>query len=198
VETASFAALLAAGGVAVGMAWSGLLANFAAGAFLMILRPFKVGDFISAGGATGTVRSIGLFATTIDTPDNIRTVVGNNKLLSDNIQNFSANPYRRVELTAQLAHGVDHNEAIHLLRTRIGKIAKVLTNPAPDLEIPDVQPCRTGAGGQTLLSAKRLLAGLLRNEQGDSRKLQRSGLSGSPTPPRAERHGCGSRKIVQR
>ena len=92
VETTTFAALVAAGGVAIGVAWGGLLANFAAGAFLVFLRPFKVGDFVSAGGVTGTVDAIGLFGTTINTPDNVLTIVGNNKVFSDNIQNFSANP----------------------------------------------------------------------------------------------------------
>src|SRR5579883_1538356 len=69
VETASFAALLAAAGVAIGMAWSGLLANFAAGVFLVTLRPFRVGDAITAGGITGTVREIGLLGTTLDMGD---------------------------------------------------------------------------------------------------------------------------------
>ena len=91
VETTTFAALIAAGGVAIGVAWGGLLANFAAGAFLVFLRPFKVGDFVTAGGVTGTVNEIGLFGTTINTPDNVRTIVGNNKIFSDTIQNFSAN-----------------------------------------------------------------------------------------------------------
>ena len=76
VETTTFAALLAAGGVAIGVAWGGLLANFAAGAFLVFLRPFKVGDFVTAGGVTGTVEAIGLFGTTINTPDNVQTIVG--------------------------------------------------------------------------------------------------------------------------
>ena len=92
VETTTFAALIAAGGVAIGVAWGGLLANFAAGAFLVFLRPFKVGDFVTAGGVTGTVEAIGLFGTTINTPDNVHTIVGNNKIFSDTIQNFSANP----------------------------------------------------------------------------------------------------------
>ena len=70
VETTSFAALIAAAGVAIGMAWSGLLSNFAGGVFLVVLQPFKVGDFITAAGVTGTVEEIGLFATTLDTPDN--------------------------------------------------------------------------------------------------------------------------------
>jgi small conductance mechanosensitive channel len=100
VETTTFAALIAAGGVAIGVAWGGLLANFAAGAFLVFRRPFKVGDVVTAGGVTGTVDAIGLFGTTINTPDNVQTIIGNNKVFSDTIQNFSANPYRRVDLTA--------------------------------------------------------------------------------------------------
>lgn len=140
VETTSFAALLAAAGVAIGAAWSGLLANFAAGAFLIILRPFQVGDFICAGGITGTVVEIGLFVTTIDTPDNVRTFVGNNKLFSDNIQNYSTNPYRRVELQAQLDHSVNSNEAIRVLQERIANIPNVVSNPAPSIEIISFTP----------------------------------------------------------
>lgn len=85
VETTTFAALIAAGGIAVGVAWGGLLANFAAGAFLVFLRPFKVGDFVTAGGTTGTVEAIGLLGTTINTPDNVRTIVGNS-LIPDRAQ----------------------------------------------------------------------------------------------------------------
>ena len=135
VETTSFAALIAAAGVAIGMAWSGLLANFAGGVFLVILQPFKVGDFVTAAGVTGTIEEIGLFATTLHTPDNVKTIVGNGKIFSDTIQNFSANPYRRVELTAQLAHGVDPKEAIALLKPAIAKVPNVLADPAPDVEI---------------------------------------------------------------
>jgi small conductance mechanosensitive channel len=137
LETTSFAALLAATGVAIGMAWSGLLANFAAGVFLLILRPFKVEDFIQAGGVMGTVKDIGLFVTVINTLDNVRTIVGNNKLFSDNIQNFTANPYRRVDLKAQLNHSVDHNEAMSTLKERLAKIPNVIASPPPDVEILD-------------------------------------------------------------
>lgn len=140
VETTTMAALLAGAGVAIGLAWSGLLANFAAGAFLVILRPFKVGDFITAGGVTGTVEEIGLFVTTINTMDNVRTFVGNNKLFADNIQNFTANPYRRVDLEAQLDHSVNVDQAINLLRKRIETIPNVLTSPKPDLEVLKFTP----------------------------------------------------------
>jgi small conductance mechanosensitive channel len=140
VQTTTFAALLAAAGIAIGTAWSGLLSNFAAGAFIVILHPFKVGDFISAGGIVGTVEEIGLFVTTINTPDNVKTFVGNNKILSDNVQNFSANPFRRVDLVAQLSHSVDPTTASALLRDKISKIPNVLTEPKPDVEILQFTP----------------------------------------------------------
>jgi small conductance mechanosensitive channel len=135
VETTSFAALLAAAGIAIGAAWGGLLGNFAAGAFLIILRPYKAGDFITGGGVTGTVKEVGLFVTTIVTLENVVTFTGNAKIFSDVIQNFSANPYRRVDLVAQLNHGVDHNAAIVMLKERLAKIPNVMTEPLPDVEI---------------------------------------------------------------
>ena len=117
------------------MAWSGLLAHFAAGAFLIVLRPFKVGDFVTAGGITGTVREIGMFATTIVTPDNVVTVVGNNAIFSGTIQNFTANPYRRVDLVIQAPHGVDPGQVQRILKERLAKIPNVRTDPAPDVEL---------------------------------------------------------------
>ncbi|GBF80014.1 mechanosensitive ion channel family protein [Aphanothece sacrum] len=135
IETTSFAALLAAAGIAIGAAWGGLLANFAAGVFLVILRPFSVGDFISAGGVIGTVEEISLFVTSINTMDNVRTIIGNNKIFSDNIQNFSTNPCRRVELLAQLNHSVNPSEAINFLKERLSQIPNVVQNPSPEVDI---------------------------------------------------------------
>ncbi len=135
IETTSFAALLAAAGIAIGAAWSGLLAHFAAGAFLIILRPFKVGDFVTAGDVTGTVEEIGLFVTKLTTLDNVLTIVGNNTLFSGNIQNFSAHPYRRVDLVAQLNHSVDANAAIALLKEKLSQIPNVMSEPAPEVDI---------------------------------------------------------------
>ncbi|MBK8959311.1 MAG: mechanosensitive ion channel family protein [Proteobacteria bacterium] len=135
IETTSFAALVAGVGIAIGAAWGGLLSNLAAGAFLIVLKPFKVGDFISAGGVTGTVKEIGLFATAIDTPDNVLTIIGNNKIFGDNIQNYSHNPVRRVELKCQLAGSADHVAAMELLRTQMAAIANVAKTPAPEVEI---------------------------------------------------------------
>jgi small conductance mechanosensitive channel len=135
VETTSFAALIAAAGVAIGMAWSGLLSNFAAGVFLIILQPFKVGDFVVAGGVMGTVEEVGLFVTSINTLDNIRNIVGNSKIFGDVIQNFSHNAFRRVDLTAQLSHGVDPHQAAAVLKAGLNKIPNVLADPAPSVEI---------------------------------------------------------------
>ncbi len=135
IQTTTFAALFAAAGVAIGMAWSGLLANFAGGVFLIVLRPIKVGDFVTVGGVTGTVKEIGLFVTVLDTPDNVETYVGNNKILGDTIQNFSANPYRRVDLEAQIDVAVDPRDAIRRLKEKLAEIPNVMAKPAPDVEV---------------------------------------------------------------
>ena len=140
VETTSFAALVAAMGIAIGAAWAGLLANFAAGAFLIVLRPFKVGDYVRVAGIEGTVKEIGLFATTILLPDNITAFVGNNKIFSDTIQNCSTNTYRRVDRTAQLAHSVDAKDAVQKLKEALAKIPNVKQSPGPDVEIIDFTP----------------------------------------------------------
>ena len=136
VETTSFAALVAGLGIAVGAAWGGLLSNFAAGAFILVLRPFKVSDYVVAGEVEGTVRMIGLFNTTIDTPDNVQTMVGNAKVMGGTIKNFSHNPYRRVELLAQIDHSVDPtNDAIRRLKDVLPTIPNVVAEPKPDVEI---------------------------------------------------------------
>ena len=141
IETTSFAAFFAAAGVAIGMAWSGLLANFAAGIFMVFLRPIRVGDFVTVGGnVTGTVREIGLFVTAIDTMDNIHTIVGNAKIFSDTMSNYSHNDVRRVDLVAQLAHGVDYKKAIELLRTRLPGVPDVAKDPVPVVEILEFNP----------------------------------------------------------
>lgn len=135
VQTTTFAALIAGVGIAIGAAWAGLLANFAAGAFLIVLRPFKVGDFVTVAGVTGTVTEIGLFATTLSTMDNVATVVGNNKIFGDNIQNYTHNPFRRVDLKCQLAGAADHRAASALLKEKIAALPNVLSEPAVDVEI---------------------------------------------------------------
>ena len=135
VETTSFAALVAGAGVAIGAAWSGLLGNFASGIFLLVLRPYQVGDYVGVAGIEGTVLELGLFGTTITTPDNVKTMVGNGKIMAGDIKNFSANPHRRVELVAQLAGSADVHKAIALLKESVARVANTAKSPAVDVEI---------------------------------------------------------------
>ena len=140
VKTTSFAALLAGAGLAIGTAWGGLLTHFAAGVFLQVLRPYRVGDLVTVGGATGTVTELGLFGTTLTTGENVTVLVGNNKVLGDTIQNFSTLAWRRVDCTAKVAHGVDVHEAIERLKEAVLKIPNVTTQPPPDVEIMQFTP----------------------------------------------------------
>ena len=137
-QTTSFAAMLAGAGVAIGAAWSGMLGNFAAGAFMLVLRPFKVGDFVQVGGVTGTVHELGLFGTTLITPDNVMTLVGNSKVFGDTVMNYSARPSRRVDRTAQLAGSVDALDAIQRLKAAVAKIPNVAAEPAPEVNLLDM------------------------------------------------------------
>jgi small conductance mechanosensitive channel len=143
LETTSFSAILAAAGVAIGVAWSGLLSNFAAGIFLILFRPFKLGDSISAGGVTGVVREIGLFATRIDSGENLRYFVGNNKLFTDNILNYSANPHRIALFRVQLAHAVDAPEALEKLSGVISGVPGVISQLEVASEIQEFTPSGT-------------------------------------------------------
>lgn len=138
IQTTSFAAMLAGAGVAIGAAWSGMLGNFAAGAFMLVLRPFKVGDFVQIGGITGTVHELGLFGTTLVTPDNVLTLVGNTKVFGDTVMNYSARPVRRVERTAQLAGSVDALDAIARLKAAVTQIPNVVASPAPEVSLLDI------------------------------------------------------------
>ncbi len=135
IETASFAALLAGAGVAIGAAWSGMLGNFAAGVFLQIFRPINAGDYIEGGGVEGTVDEVGMFVTTITSPDNVRHYVGNAKLFGDTIKNYSATSYRRVELVAQLDNSADVARAISLLKEGIKQVPNQVEGRDADVEV---------------------------------------------------------------
>ena len=135
IQTASFAALLAGAGVAIGAAWSGMLGNFAAGVFLQIFRPINKGDYVDAGGVEGTVDEVGMFVTAITSPDNVRNYVGNAKLFGDNIKNYSANSYRRVELVAQLDNSADVAQAIALLQAGLLQVPNQVDGKPGDVAV---------------------------------------------------------------
>ncbi len=135
IETTSFAALLAGAGLAIGTAWGGLLAHFAAGVFMQVLRPFKIGDYVFAGDVEGTVTEIGLFTSTILTIDNVTTIVGNNKIFSDNIKNFSAEDYRRVDCEFKTHHSVNVADVLAKLKASVSTIPNIKKTVDAEIEV---------------------------------------------------------------
>ena len=135
IETASFAAFIAGAGLAIGAAWSGLLSNFAAGAFLVVLRPFKVGDNVTTAGITGTITEIGLFTTTLLTQDNVRTFIGNSKVLGSILRNHHANPARRLDLVATAPRMADLPALLTTCKELLAATPNVLATPAPEVEL---------------------------------------------------------------
>ena len=175
IETTSFSAILAAAGVAIGVAWSGLLSNFAAGIFLILFRPFKSGDSITAGGVTGVVREIGLFATTIDNGDNLRVFVGNNKLFSDNILNYSSNAYRIASFKILLAHSVSPEASINAFTLALEKVPGVRPDPKVSGEITEFSPmgvfitmkasCHQSAYANVLVAGNQAIYEVMKQEK---------------------------------
>jgi small conductance mechanosensitive channel len=135
VQTASFVAVLGAAGLAVGLALQGSLANFAAGVLMIVFKPFKVGDFISAGGVTGGVEAIGIFTTELKSPDNKKIIVPNAKVTSDSITNFSANDQRRVDMVAGVGYGDDLAKVRTVLEGILSEDERILKDPAPTIGV---------------------------------------------------------------
>lgn len=130
VQTASLIAVLGAAGLAVGLALQGTLSNVAAGIMLLLFRPFRVGQYIDAGGIAGTVKEIKLFTTDLDTPDNVRIVAPNASLWGSAIRNFSHHPIRRCDFLFGIAYEDDIGKAIALIGEEIGKDGRGLNEPA--------------------------------------------------------------------
>ena len=131
VQTTSFAALLASAGVAVGMALSGNLANFAGGLIILLFKPFKVGDYIEAQGTGGTVKEIQIFHTILATPDNKMVYIPNGSLSSGAVTNFSRQTTRRVDWTFGVDYGEDYDKVKAVIETIIARDSRILTDPAP-------------------------------------------------------------------
>jgi small conductance mechanosensitive channel len=135
VQTTSLAALLAGTGIALGIAWGGMLGHFAAGMIMQVAGPFKVGDYVALAGVEGTVTELGLFGTTIVSIDNVVHIVGNNKVFSDIIKNYSALPFRRVECEARVALGPNMHETMARIGIALCNVNNVMPEPRPDVQI---------------------------------------------------------------
>ena len=131
VNTSSFLALFASAGLAIGMALSGTLQNFAGGVVLLLLRPYKVGDYIEAQGQSGTVESIGLFSTCLKTPDNQTIYVPNNTIATSIIDNYSQSETRRVDWLLSISYGDDVDVARREILAMLESDARVLKDKAP-------------------------------------------------------------------
>jgi len=130
IETSSFIALFASAGIAIGMALSGTLQNFAGGVMILIFKPFQIGDFIEAQGKAGTVKAILITNTVILTPDNQTIYIPNGNLSTGIITNYSAQDFRRVDWTFSIAYGDDYQKARSVLEDLITKEGRILNEPA--------------------------------------------------------------------
>ncbi len=130
IDTSSFIALFASAGVAVGMALSGTLQNFAGGVMILLFRPFKVGDYIEAQGIGGSVKEIQIFNTIINTPDNKIILLPNGPLSTGIINNYSREPLRRLDLTFSVAYGDDYEKAKAVVLRLIKEDGRALNEPA--------------------------------------------------------------------
>jgi small conductance mechanosensitive channel len=138
VQTTSFIALIGAAGLAIGLSLQGALSNFASGVLIIVLRPFKAGEYIDAAGVSGSVESVQIFATTLTTPDNKFVVVPNSAILSGNIVNYSRKPTRRIDLIIGVSYEADLAKTKALLDRVVNANSNVLTNPEPQVAVAEL------------------------------------------------------------
>ena len=135
IETSSFIALFASAGVAIGMALSGTLQNFAGGVMILLFKPFKVGDYIEAQGYAGTVKEIQIFNTIIRTNDAQTIIIPNGGLSTGSMKNYSTEPYRRVDLDFQFAYGTDLNKVKQAIQEIQQRNSLILQGPVKDSDV---------------------------------------------------------------
>lgn len=131
VETTSFAAILAAAGLAIGLALQGSLSNFAGGVLIIILKPYRVGDFIEAQGESGSVTEISIFYTILTTPNNQRIVIPNGQLSNNKVTNYSYEPTRRNVMTVGISYDSDIKKSREVLLKIVNSDERTLKDPAP-------------------------------------------------------------------
>lgn len=138
IETTSFAAIIAAAGLAIGLALQGSLGNFAGGVLIMIFKPFKIGDFIQAQGESGTVKEIEIFTTKLNTPDNKEVIIPNGTLSNGNIINFSTEPTRRVDITFGVGYDSDIKKTKEIIFSVINTHPSILKEPAAAVSLSEL------------------------------------------------------------
>jgi small conductance mechanosensitive channel len=138
VQTTSLLAVVGAAGLAIGLALQGSLSNFASGVMIVAFRPYRVGDFIAAGGVTGTVEEVQIFTTIMKTPDNKKIIVPNSQVMAGEITNFSANPTRRVDLVAGCGYADDLDKVRKVLEDIIAADERILADPAPTIAVSEL------------------------------------------------------------
>jgi small conductance mechanosensitive channel len=138
VATTSVVAIFGAAGLAVGLALQGTLSNFASGVMLLVFRPFNVGNFVDVGGTAGTVVEIGISATTLNTPDNIRITVPNSQIYGSTISNFNGNDTRRIDLVMGISYDDNIQTAIDTIRTIVTAHELVLADPEPKIAVSNL------------------------------------------------------------
>jgi small conductance mechanosensitive channel len=138
VETTSLLAVVGAAGLAIGLALQGSLSNFAAGVMIVAFRPYKVGNFIEAGGVAGTVEEVQIFTTVLKTGDNKRIIVPNAQIMAGTIINVSANPTRRVDLVAGCGYDDDLDQVRHVLEQILAADERILKDPAPTIAVSEL------------------------------------------------------------
>jgi small conductance mechanosensitive channel len=138
IETTSFIAVLGAAGFAVGLALQGTLSNFSAGVMLLFFRPFGVGDYVEAGGTAGSVKEIGVFATTLTTPDNVQIIVPNSAVYGSIIKNYAANDTRRNDMVMGISYDDDIADAIKVIERCLADDSRVLQDPAPVIAVAEL------------------------------------------------------------
>lgn len=138
VNTTSLIALLGAAGLAIGLALQGSLQNFAAGVMMIVFRPFKLGDFIEAGGVMGIVEQISIFSTTMNTVDNREIIIPNGQIYAGAITNYSAKDTRRIDMVFGIGYGDDMLKAKEIMDEILAKHELVLDEPAPVVAVAEL------------------------------------------------------------
>lgn len=138
IPTTSFIAVLGAAGLAVGLALQGTLSNFAAGVMLLIFRPFRKGDYVEAGGQEGVVREIGVFASSLDTLDNVSIVLPNSAIWGGTIKNFTSNTLRRNDMVIGISYGDDISVAKDIITQVLAADPRVVKDPEPLIAVKDL------------------------------------------------------------